>query len=129
MRKSLSTSRRSSDSFVSTSTSRSPSVSSQYTDTNTNYDNDDLKESVEKLVIQNNPSVSNLLRSNEVNDPAYNSMLVKILEAKALDCLCAGYSKQNTQKQIENALSNINKRFIFLYRLNTLLKARLLSLE
>ncbi|CAF1586437.1 unnamed protein product [Adineta ricciae] len=99
-----------SDSFVSTSTSRSPSVSSQYTDTNTNYDDDGLKHVVEKLVIQNNPSVSNLLHSNEINDPVYNSMLVKILEAKALDCLCAGYSKQNTQKQIENALSNISKR-------------------
>ena len=50
-----------------------------------------------------------------MNDPIYNSLIAKILEAKALDCLCAGYSKQNTQKQISQALAEINERLLQLF--------------
>ncbi|UJR28400.1 hypothetical protein I4U23_009641 [Adineta vaga] len=97
-----------SDSFV--STSPSPSVSSYHIDSNRSYEDNDLKHSVQDLINQNNPNVSNLIQSKDINDPAYNSLIVKILEAKALDCLCSGYSKQNTQKQIQSALPKINQK-------------------
>lgn len=53
---------------------------------------------------------SNLLVNVDINDPVYQPAILKVLEAKALDCLCAGYSKENTQTQISRAMSEINQR-------------------
>jgi hypothetical protein len=73
----------------------------------------DVRRSIDSLMNQNRPintDVSDLLRSKDIKDSAYQSLILKILEAKALDCLCSGYSKQNTQQQIAEALSQINQR-------------------
>ncbi|CAF0779158.1 unnamed protein product [Rotaria sordida] len=98
-----------SDSFISTS----PSISSRYTDPNRRQKKRSLKRSIRKLINRMTPNkmnVSNLLKSNNINDPLYNSLILKILEAKALDCLCTGYSKENTRKQISKALNEMNQR-------------------
>ena len=58
--------------------------------------------------------ISNLVISKDVNDPVYNSLIVKILETKAMDCLCAGYTKQNTRTQIPKALSEMHQRLLIL---------------
>lgn len=55
-------------------------------------------------------NISNLLTSKDINDPVYQSLILKILEAKALDCLCTGYSKQNIQQQISQTLTELNQR-------------------
>ncbi|CAF3406467.1 unnamed protein product [Rotaria socialis] len=72
-----------------------------------------LKRSVSKLInglTPNKMNPTNLFRSNDMNDPLYNALILKILEAKALDCLCTGYSKRDTEKQISKALAEIDQR-------------------
>jgi hypothetical protein len=87
----------------------------------------DLRRSIDNLIKRNSPiktDVSDLLQSKGFKDPAYNSLILQILEAKALDCLCSGYSKQNTQAQIAQALNEINQRltrFIDMISINILL--------
>lgn len=56
-------------------------------------------------------NTSNLLNLQSFDDPRYKSLIFKILEAKAVDCLCTGYSKQNTEKQLSKALNEINQGF------------------
>ena len=100
-----------SDSF--TSATPLPSISSRYIDPNKKQTKLNLKQSINNLINESTSiksNISNLLRSN---DPSYNSLILKILEAKALDCLCQGYSKKNTERQISNALYEINQRFFF----------------
>jgi hypothetical protein len=73
----------------------------------------DLRQNIDNLISRNTPNktdISDLLTSKEMSDPVYNSLILKILEAKALDCLCTKYSKENTQKQISQALAKINQR-------------------
>jgi hypothetical protein len=76
----------------------------------------DSRRSMDNWIDRNLPinksDTSNLLTSKEVNDPTYNSLILKILETKALDCLCSEYSKQNTQKQISKASSKTNQRLL-----------------
>ncbi|CAF1535580.1 unnamed protein product [Rotaria magnacalcarata] len=72
-----------------------------------------LKRSISKLInglTPNKMNLTDLLKSNDMNDSLYNALILKILEAKALDCLCTGYSKRDTEKQISNALTQINQR-------------------
>ncbi|CAF0774794.1 unnamed protein product [Adineta steineri] len=100
---------RHSDSVVSTSPSPS-STSSHYNDPNTNHTKSSLRQSISNLINPNKTNTSNLLISKDINDPAYNSVVAKMLEAKALDCLCSGYSKKNIEKQITKELSKLNQR-------------------
>ncbi|CAF3870897.1 unnamed protein product [Rotaria sp. Silwood2] len=99
-----------SDSFISSS----PSISSRYINPNRSRKKHNLKRSISKLMngmtTSSKMNGSNLLKSKDINDSLYNSLILKILEAKALDCLCTGYSKENTQKQISNALNEMNQR-------------------
>ncbi len=90
-----------------------------------NHTKNDLRRSIDDLISRNTPhqtNLSDLLQSKDINDPVYNSLILQILEAKALDCLCTGYSKQNTQKQISQALTQINQRLfrLFLYQYSLL---------
>jgi hypothetical protein len=83
-----------------------------------NHTKNNLRRNINHLINPNTSietNVSDLLASKTINDPIYNSLILKILEAKALDCLCTGYSKQNTQKQISQALAEINSRLFTLY--------------
>ena len=82
-------------------------------DSNVDPMKDDVNQSIDKRSnrdISNRTILSNVIVTPDINDPAYQSSILKILEAKALDCLCAGYSKDHTQKQISQALSDINHR-------------------
>lgn len=54
---------------------------------------------------------SDVFSSKDINGPEYESLILKILEAKVLNCLCNGYSKKDTEQQISNALHKINQRF------------------
>jgi hypothetical protein len=81
----------------------------------------DLRQNIDNLISRNTPNktdISDLLTSKEMSDPVYNSLILKILEAKALDCLCTKYSKENTQKQISQALAKINQRLFRLFFIN-----------
>jgi hypothetical protein len=69
-----------------------------------------MDNSIDRNIPVNKSDTSNLLTSKEVNDPAYNPLILKILERKALDCLCSEYSKQNTQKQIAKANQRLLKQ-------------------
>lgn len=83
-----------------------------------NHTKNNLRRNINHLINPNTSietNVSDLLPSKPINDPIYNSLILKILEAKALDCLCTGYSRQNTQKQISQALAEINSRLFTLY--------------
>jgi hypothetical protein len=73
----------------------------------------DIRRSISNLISPNRHSrtdVSDLPTAKSTIDPAHNSLILNILEAKALDCLCTGYSKQNTQKQIARTLADMNQR-------------------
>ncbi|CAF1265278.1 unnamed protein product [Rotaria sp. Silwood1] len=97
-----------SDSFISTS----PLISSPYIGSSRSRKKHSIKRSIRKLINRMTPNKmtsSNLLTSTDINEPLYNSLILKILEAKALDCLCAGYSKKNTQKQISKVLNEMNQ--------------------
>lgn len=95
-----------SDSFVSTSPS-------PYNEPYMSRRRSDLRHSIDNLM-NRNTSIHKTNISKEINDPVYNSLIVKILETKALDCLCSGYSKQNAQQQIAKELSKINQRLLIL---------------
>ena len=97
-----------SDSF--TSAMSSPSVSSHYIDPNEKQTKLNLKQNINNLINESTSTKSNISNLLRLNDPSYSSLILKIFEAKALDCLCQGYSKENTEQQISKALYEINQR-------------------
>jgi len=67
-------------------------------------------DSLNRPITSNNINLTDIFASADLNDPHLKPLILKILEAKALDCICTGYSKKNTQKEISNALQELNHR-------------------
>lgn len=100
-----------------------------YVDPNRSHTKNSLRKSVNDLIYQNpsdNTNIFNSVNSKDLNNPVYNALIIKILEAKALDCLCTGYSKRNTQRQIAEALAKINEK---LFRLSITIFFYLFNIE
>lgn len=69
-----------------------------------------LKEKLRDLI----PTSRNSKEENRFHSSSENQrLLMKILEVKALDCLCSDYSKRRAHKELRRALSHVERRFAF----------------
>jgi hypothetical protein len=100
-----------SDSIV----SMSPSHSRSSTNIGTNRirTKNSLQQHIHDMMDSNQASKtigSDILTTKDPLNPTYNPWILKILETKVMDCLCADYSKMNSEKQMQQAIEDTDFR-------------------
>ena len=93
-----------------TSNSPSPSRSSSTRPWSRNGPKKNLRESVSDLVNSGGSGTSRMFPSKNGSNGDYDPLMAKILELKAMDCLCADYSKQKNRQKLQQALAEAHMR-------------------